>query len=132
MSGSDAGHHLEGYARVAQRQRLLAAAAVHQRIAALEPDHRAAGPRQPHQHRVDLLLRHRMTTRTLADVDPHHTLWHEVDDLLRHETVVDQGVAGLKKLVSPQGQQLRVAGARTNQKHPSAHAHPALSRDSSA
>ena len=40
--GADAGHHLEGDAGLRQRQGLLAAAAEHERVAALEPHHDAA------------------------------------------------------------------------------------------
>ena len=46
-----------------QRLDLLAAAAEHQRIAALQPHHALAGARQRHQALVDLVLRHAVIAR---------------------------------------------------------------------
>ena len=66
----DAGHDLEGDPGVDERLGLLAAAAEHERVAALEPHHPPARLRVLDQLRVDLLLaRRRAGPRGLADVD---------------------------------------------------------------
>ena len=52
----DARDDLEGDARLGQRQHLLAAAAEHERVAALEPHDDAAGAGMPHHQVVDALL----------------------------------------------------------------------------
>ena len=65
----DAGHHLEGDAGRGQGQRLLAAPAEHERVAALEPHHGLAGPAPVDEQGVDRVLVDRAAGR-LADVDP--------------------------------------------------------------
>ena len=67
--GGHAGHDLELDARLAQHERLLAAAAEHQRIAALEPHHPPPGAPVLDEQPVDLLLRHLRPAALLADVD---------------------------------------------------------------
>ena len=66
--GGHARHDLERHARGAQRLGLLAAAAEHERVAALEPHDPLAGLPELDQQRVDVLLRHRDVARLLADV----------------------------------------------------------------
>ena len=52
----DAGHELERHARPDERERLLAAAAEHERVAALEAHHAAAAPAVRDEQRVDVVL----------------------------------------------------------------------------
>ena len=53
-----------------QRQRLLAAAPEHERVAALQPHDAAAALRGANHHGVDVVLRQRVTAGALADEEP--------------------------------------------------------------
>ena len=63
----DAGDDLERHAGRRQRDRFFAAAAEHERIAALQPDHALAAPRAAHEAAVDRFLADRRPARALAD-----------------------------------------------------------------
>ena len=65
----DPGDHLEGDAGGGQRLRLLAAAAEHERVTALQPHDAAGGPAPVDQHLVDLLLGEVDLARRLARGD---------------------------------------------------------------
>ena len=65
-------HHLDADARLPAGRGLLAAAAEHVRVAALEPDHPPPGLGVLDEQLVDLVLRHRVPARRLADVDDQH------------------------------------------------------------
>ena len=67
MALRDAGHDVVRDARVLQRQRFFAAAAEHERVAALQPDHAPAAPGGANHQRVDRRLRHRVAAGALAD-----------------------------------------------------------------
>ena len=54
-----AGHDVERNARLPKRQRLFAAAAEHERVAALEPNDAPAAAGGANHHRLNRLLRHR-------------------------------------------------------------------------
>ena len=64
-----AGHDVVRDAGALQRQRFLAAAAEHERVAALEPHDAFAAPRGANHQRFDRALRHRMPPGALADVE---------------------------------------------------------------
>ena len=59
----------KGTPAASERGGLLAAPGEHERIAALEPHHRLAGPAPLDQQRVDVVLGHRGAAGRLADVD---------------------------------------------------------------
>ena len=113
----DPGDDLESHPGGRQRQRLLAAAAEDERIAALEADDRAQTASELDQQRVDLVLRHRVLPGLLAGVvllgiRPGH----------RHDPgigqpVVHQRVAALQQLTPANGQQPGVAGPCPDQVH---------------
>jgi hypothetical protein len=67
--GGDARHDFEGDVVIAQEFQLLAAAAEHERIAALEPDHAPAGAGVFEHQRVDALLGGVMTAGFLGHFD---------------------------------------------------------------
>ena len=69
MPGRDAGDDLERDPGLAQHERLLAAAAEHERVAALEAHDALARPRVLDQQPVRLLLRELRAVALLADVD---------------------------------------------------------------
>ena len=60
------GGDLERDTCLAQRQRLLAAAPEHERVAALQPHDAQPGPRASEHQRLGLLLRNRLTAALLA------------------------------------------------------------------
>ncbi len=65
----DAGYDLERHAGPDAGQRFFAAAAEHERVAALEPDHALAGQRPGDDELVDLRLGQVVCVRLLARVD---------------------------------------------------------------
>ena len=91
-AGGDARHDLERDARLAQQQRLLAAAAEHERVAALEPHHAAAGARVLEQERVRVLLGDLRPRALLADVDELRVRARVRERLGRDQPVVEDHV----------------------------------------
>ena len=63
----DAGHDVVRDAGVLQRQRFFAAAAEHERVAALQPHDAPAAARGANHQRVNRRLRHRVAAGALAD-----------------------------------------------------------------
>ena len=93
----DAGHDLEGNARVAAGLGLFAAAAEHERVAALQA-HDFEPVLARDEQLVDLLLRHRGAARRLADVDELGTGRREVEQRRRREPVVDHNIGAPQQL----------------------------------
>ena len=92
------GHDLEGDAGLAQRLRLLAAAAEDERVAALEAhDERAARGRARSAPRR-LVLRQRDVARALARVDQQAVRAREVEQRVAGEAVVDDHVGAPQQL----------------------------------
>ena len=87
----DAGHDLERHAGLDERERLLAAAAEQERVAALEPDDVEAATGEPHEQAVDLLLRQRVAG------DAERVGGRLVDELRRDQPVVDERVAAAQR-----------------------------------
>ena len=113
----DARHHLDPHAFGHQHIELFAAAAEHERIAALEAHDVAAGFRFRHQQRVDLSLRQRVVALALADehaagIAPRIFQHRRIDQL-----VIDDDVGLAQRTGRAQGQQLRIAGACAHQRH---------------
>ena len=88
QGGRDTGHDLERHVGCMQRQRLLAASAEDQRVAALEADHALSGTRQAYQQGVDVFLCHAMMGAGLADKDALGVTPRHVQHLIGHEAVV--------------------------------------------
>ena len=101
----DAGNDLERDAGFCQDERLLAAAAEHERIAALEPDDVEAAPPVQHEQPVDLALLEALA----ADAD--RVRRRLLDELVAYEPVVDEDVAGAHELEAPSRDQAWIAGA---------------------
>ena len=76
----------------AQARGLLAAAAEQERVAALEPDHAAAALGLLDEDPVDLVLRHGVVARGLADVDDLDVGGELVEQAARAEPVGDHDV----------------------------------------
>jgi hypothetical protein len=109
-----AGDHLARDAGARQRQRLLAAAAEHERVAALEPHHLQPAARVLDQQAVQHLLLDRRPTGPLADVEPARAR-RQLPHLLRGQRVVEDEV-GLGQPPRPaHREQIRVAGAGAHQ-----------------
>ncbi len=112
--GGDAGHHFERDAGVDQRQGLLAAAAEHERVAALEPHHLEARRGRVDQLTRDGLLRRLFTATAFADGDPVRA-WRQRPQLRRHERVRQHHVGLTKTAHGFLGQQVGVAGPGADQ-----------------
>ncbi len=106
----DAGHDLERDAGRDARLGFLAAAAEHERVAALQPHDRLAREPTRDQHLVDLFLRHRGPARGLAHVDELSRSRREREQGGRRESVVDDDVSGPQQLLAATCQQARIAG----------------------
>ena len=105
----DAGNDLEGDARLGQRQGLLASAAEDERVAALEADDVEAAAPVEHEQAADLAL------VQVLPVDPDRVRRRFLDELIAHQPVVDEDVAGPDQVESPRGDQARVAGPRADE-----------------
>ena len=113
--GADAGHDLERDAGLRQRQRLLAAAAEHERVAALQPHHDAASPRLLDQPRVDLALRQTVGARALAREDAERARRRLVEQGRVDETVVDDHVGAAQHLETAHRHEPGIARSGTDQ-----------------
>ncbi len=109
--GGDPGDDLEGDAGVAQRLRLLAAATEDERVAALQPDDRAALARDPHQLRLGIGLLHRDPPGGLADVDQLGVLACAGERAGGNQAVVEDRVGGGDQGEGPSRHQPGVAGS---------------------
>ena len=111
----DAGHELERHAGVGERERLLPAAAEDERIAALEPDDAPPVASVHHEQLVHVVL------LEVVARDPQRVGRRLVDELFRHEPVVDEHLAVAQSLEPAHGDQLRIAGPGTDERdaHPS-------------
>ena len=88
--GGDAGNDAEGDARRRQRHRLLAAAAEHEGIAALEPQHALPGARQRDQPLADIGLdRRRLAAALAGKFEPRLRSGQRQDALIDQRVVND-------------------------------------------
>ena len=111
------GHDLDGDARGEAGQGLLAAAAEHERVAALEPHDAAAGLGVLDEQPVDLVLGQRVVAGGLADVDDDDRRVELVQQRARGEPV-DEHDVGLGEQPAAAGRdQAGVARAAADQRH---------------
>ncbi len=115
--GRDAGHHGEGDPLCRQHLQLLAATAKHEGITALEAHHTVTRPGVFHQEAVGLFLGHAVGTGLLADRDQGGITAHQIQDLRRDQLVIEHHFRLLDLLQRLEGQQTRIARARTDQHH---------------
>src|SRR2546425_10203939 len=119
--GGHARHDLERDPRARQRLRLLAAPAEDEGVAALEPHDTPPAPRVTDEERVDARLGQRVRAARLAreDATRPRRLGEETPI---HQAVVDDDVGAAQELEAAHGDQPRVAGAGTDERHrPYAH-----------
>ena len=106
----DARHDIDRNPRRAQCVALLAAAAEHERVAALQAHHAPPGTRLAQQQAVNEFLRRRLAAAALADLD-HPGAGRGVVEHAAVDEVVDQDHLGLRERAHGfEGQKLR-AGA---------------------
>ena len=104
--GRDARDDLERHAGLGERERLLAAAAEDERVAALQPDDLEPAPPELDEQPVDRLLAQPVPRRSAsASAGASST------SSARDERVVDEHVARAHELEPAHGDQPRVAGA---------------------
>ena len=110
----DSRDHGAGDAVRGQHLELLAAASENQRIAALEARHALALSGEAHQQLVDapLLIG---PAGLPADEDPLGIAPRAIQHRLAHQAVVENHVRSLQQLQRPQREQVRIAGAGSNQ-----------------
>jgi len=101
----DAGNDLERYARLDERERLLAAATEEERVPAFEPDDVVAKPAVGDEQRVHLFLLEAVA------LDPQRIGGRLVDELASDESVVHDDVARAHALETLDRDQTRVARA---------------------
>lgn len=112
----DPRHDLERYTGALERLGFLAAAAEDERVAALEPDHGASGAGEPHQHAVDLRLRHAMMARLLADIDAGRPLGNKAEYFRRDQPIIDHDIGSADDAGRLEGEQLGIARPRPHEK----------------
>ena len=105
----DARHYLHLNPGVDERDRLLAAAAEDEGVAAFQT-HDVELAAELDQEPVDALLRESVAA------DPQRVLRNLVDELLGDQPVVDDGLAGAKQLEPSDGDQPRIARARPDER----------------
>ena len=110
-----AGNHLDRDARRHAGLEFLHAAAEDERVAALEPDHPAAGARVLDEQRVDLLLCHRPPSRQLRGVDDLDVRRQGGQQGQRREVVGHDDVGLGDRLPPAHGDEPRIAGAAADQ-----------------
>ena len=104
-----------------ERQRFFAAAAEHERIAALQPHDAAAAPRRANHQRVNGLLRHRVAAGALADEEPLRAA-RELQDAVVDERVVQHEIRRAQARDRLARQQPRIARAGADERHMASHA----------
>ena len=107
----DAGHDFVGHAMLGEQLELLAAAAEHERVAALQAHDLVAGERLVEQHLADLLLAHRVVRSALAHVDRARVARNAGQHAIAHERVVHDHVGLLQHVVALAREQPRIARA---------------------
>ena len=118
--GRDAGNDLEGDAGGDEGEGLFAAAAEHERIAALQSDDALATLGRPHHQAVDRLLADRGPPRTLAHGEAARP-GSEVEGAGVDERVIQHEVGLAEHAGRPPRHQLGIARARPHQPHVPAH-----------
>ena len=98
-----------------ERFDLLAAAAEHEGIAALETQHPLALLGELDQQRADLALRQFVVVRLLADIDALRLAPHEVHHARVGEPVVEHDVGLLHEAQGAEGQKIGIAGPRADE-----------------
>ena len=107
---------------LAQPQRLLAAAAEHERVAALQPHDPLPGLAVLDQQPVDLLLRHLRPAALLADVHELRLRPRVPQRARRDQAVVEHDVGRAEQLDGAEGEEPGVAGPGAHEEHRGAHA----------
>ena len=106
----DAWHDLERHAGRGQCLGFLAAAAEHQRIAALQPDYALAFACQADQQRVDVRLLHAVIGARLADEDAFGITPCHVEHFVADKPVMHDHVGFAEQAMRSQRQQIGSAG----------------------
>ena len=132
QSRRHAGHDLEGDSGFAQRESLLAAAAEHERVAALQAHDRLARPRAIDHQGLRLLLRDRRSAALLADEQHLGTRTRAVEGARGDQPVVEDHLGARDQLERPRRQQPRIAGPGTDEVHAPGHAPTGQSSTSSS
>ena len=111
-AGGHARHDLEVDPGSAQRLCLLAAAAEHERISALQPHDATSGRPVLEQQPLDLGLRHRRTATLLAGIQELGVGSSAIQRRRRNQAVVDDHVGRRDQLERARRQQARIAWTR--------------------
>ena len=115
--GGDAGNDFERHAVLAQVIDLLAAAAEHERIAALEAHDVFAALRVLDEQLVDLFLRGAAAADELADVESRGIAARELEHFGRNQPVVHDDVGFLQRAQALQRHEPGIAGSGADQHH---------------
>ena len=97
--------------------RFFAAAAKQKGITAFESHDALVAPGELHQHRIGAGLGHRMVAPALTHEMEFAALCHQIQQLLGHEGVVDEGIALLQQPMGLEGEQVGITGTRPHQIH---------------
>ncbi|OGQ20623.1 MAG: hypothetical protein A2138_05990 [Deltaproteobacteria bacterium RBG_16_71_12] len=109
-----------------QEERLLAASPEHERVAALEPHDGVLPQGCGKNARVDVILARAWLARLFADVAQLGMRRRQLEQLRAHQRVVEDDVGVGEHARGLDGEQLRIAGAGSDQVHHAALCHLCL------
>jgi hypothetical protein len=107
--GADARNDLEGHARLRKLSRFLATAGENHRVTALQPRYDLPVLRVVDNDLVDLILRHGVILRALADVDFLAARLRPAQQLGAAQGVINEHVAGFDALLCAKGHETEIA-----------------------
>src|SRR5215469_4716464 len=111
-----AGNYLDRDTGPDARKRFFAAAAEHERVAALEPDHAVPGLGALHDQRVDLVLGQPVRAWRLACLDDLHVRVEFSQDVVRAKPVGNHDVGLAEQTAAEHGDQAWVARTAADQR----------------
>ena len=115
--GGHPGDDLHVHARGAAGEHLLATAAQHEGVTALEPHHALAGKGVLDEHRLDLVLAHGGPAGGLAPADHLDTAGEQVDHVRRAQPVHDHDVGLAQQRHRADGEQVQRPGPAAHEGH---------------
>ncbi len=108
-AGADTWYDLARNARLTQGEDFLATSAEHEGVAPFQADDAFSFEPESHEQPIDLLLRARVSTGSLANIKALGICSAKAEDLRPDQPIVDDGISFLKSAQTPQSQELRIA-----------------------
>ena len=117
----DARHDFHGNPGSLEGKHFFPASSEDEGIAALQPHHALTARGRANHQPVDGLLRHRVTTGALSDIEAPRAP-REIDDRRRHQRVVQHQIGAAQQVKPASRQQARIAWTRADESDSRVHA----------